>query len=81
MRMTYQQRVTISCPETGDISGKLVLLPKSNQELREIGSRKYGISIAKVLTKEGAEVEDTYLIRDGDHLVLVGDAGTSQQKL
>ncbi|KAA0038799.1 potassium channel AKT1 [Cucumis melo var. makuwa] len=80
MRTNYQPRVTLSCPETGNISGKVVLLPKSIQELREIGSRKYGIPIAMVLTKEGAEVEDTCLIRDGDHLVLVGDAGISHQK-
>lgn len=78
MRTTYQARITLSCPETGQATGKLVFLPKSIQELLEIGSKKFGISVAKILTQEGAEVEDTDLIRDGDHLILVGDAGAPQ---
>ncbi|KAG9147816.1 hypothetical protein Leryth_003419 [Lithospermum erythrorhizon] len=65
----YVARVTISWPEKSDSEGKLVLLPGSFQELLEIGSKKYGSLPAKVLTKDGAEVDSIELIRDGDHLV------------
>ncbi|CAI0444456.1 unnamed protein product [Linum tenue] len=63
-------RVTISCPEKGDVSGKLVLLPKSVEEILEIGGKKYGFSPSKILNKEGAEIEDVDLIRDGDHIIV-----------
>ncbi|WOL00363.1 hypothetical protein Cni_G09076 [Canna indica] len=67
-------RVTISCPEKGNTAGKLVLMPDSLRELLDIGSKKFGFVPSKVLTKEGAEVDDVKLIRDGDHLLLVSDA-------
>ena len=67
-------RVTISCPERSDIFGKLVLLPGTLEELFYVGSQKFGLSPAKVLTKDGAEIEDINLIRDGDHLILVTDS-------
>ncbi|PON57923.1 Voltage dependent potassium channel [Parasponia andersonii] len=69
----YPARVTLSCPEKGEVGGKLVFLPVSLSELVEIGARKFGFRPTKVLTKEGAEVEEIELVRDGDHLVLVGD--------
>ncbi|XP_010533190.1 PREDICTED: potassium channel AKT1 [Tarenaya hassleriana] len=62
-------RVTVSCPEKGDVSGKLVLLPGSLQELLELGSSKFGIVNAKVTNKDDAEIDDIEVIRDGDHLV------------
>ncbi|KAL9440493.1 hypothetical protein AB3S75_019207 [Citrus x aurantiifolia] len=74
-------RVTIGCPEKGEVAGKLVLLPSTFQELLDIGEKKFGISPAKVLNKGGADVEDIEVIRDGDHLVFVSDGGqnTSNQ--
>ena len=69
----YPTRVRISCAEKGDKAGKLILLPDSFQELLEIGAKKFGISVAEVLTEDGAEIDDIELIRDGDHLVFVGD--------
>lgn len=72
---SYPVRVTISCPEKGEVAGKLVLLPDSLQELLDIGAKKFGFLPNKVLTKEGAQVEEMELIRDGDHLVLVSDDG------
>ncbi|KAF5935048.1 hypothetical protein HYC85_026177 [Camellia sinensis] len=66
-------RVTVSCLEKGDVKGKLVLLPQSFQELLEIGAKKFGLLATKVLTKDGAEIDDIELIRDGDHLVFVSD--------
>lgn len=72
---SYPARVTLSCPEKGEVTGKLVLLPDSLQELLDIGAKKFGFLPNKVLTKEGAQIEDIELIRDGDHLVLVNDDG------
>ncbi|KAK4487261.1 hypothetical protein RD792_006137 [Penstemon davidsonii] len=69
----YGARVTVSCPEKGDISGKLVLLPKSFEELLEICRKFYGVLNVKVLSKNGAAIDDIEVIRDGDHLVFVSD--------
>ncbi|XP_044464307.1 potassium channel AKT1-like isoform X3 [Mangifera indica] len=66
-------RVTISCPEKGEVAGKLVLLPASMQKLLEIGAKKFKISPAKIVSKEGAEIDDIDVIRDGDHLIFVSD--------
>ncbi|WOK98634.1 hypothetical protein Cni_G07346 [Canna indica] len=66
-------RITVSCPEKGDTAGKVVLLPDSLQELLEIGSKRFGLAAAKLLTMEGAEIDDVTLIRDGDHLLLATD--------
>ncbi|XWS70657.1 hypothetical protein CRYUN_Cryun03dG0065600 [Craigia yunnanensis] len=66
-------RVVISCPQKGETIGKLVLLPGSFQELLDIGAKKFGIIVAKVVSKEGAGIDDIEVIRDGDHLVFVSD--------
>ncbi|KAL6984857.1 RAC-alpha serine/threonine-protein kinase [Sarracenia purpurea var. burkii] len=66
----YPARVTVSCHGKGDVMGKLVLLPHGLQELLDIGAKKFGFLPTKVLTKDGAEIDDIQLIRDGDHLVL-----------
>ncbi|XP_050230893.1 potassium channel AKT1-like [Mercurialis annua] len=78
--LKYPGRVTISCPEKGAFEGKLVLLPKSLDELLAIGAKKFGFSATKILTKEGAEIEDIELIRDDDHLVLVSSRATGIQR-
>ncbi|KAL2480201.1 Potassium channel AKT1 [Abeliophyllum distichum] len=70
---SYAPRVIISCPETQDFAGRLVLLPNTFQELVEIATKIYGILPSKVLTKDGAVIDDIVLIRDGDHLVFAGD--------
>ncbi|XP_071742273.1 potassium channel AKT1-like [Rutidosis leptorrhynchoides] len=69
------RRVIISCPEKGDVQGKLVLLPQSFQELLNIGVKKFGFLPSRVLNKEGAEIDEIELIRDGDHLVFQSDGG------
>ncbi|KAE8678775.1 Potassium channel AKT1 [Hibiscus syriacus] len=66
-------RVVISCPEKGQTTGKLVLLAGNMEELLEIGAKKFGIFGGKVVSKEGAEIDDIEVIRDGDHLVFVSD--------
>lgn len=75
---SYPARVTISCPEKAEVAGKLVPLPKSLEELLNVGAGKYGFSPIKILTKEGAEIDDIDLIRDGDHLILVSDNSRNQ---
>ncbi|XWS17181.1 hypothetical protein CRYUN_Cryun33cG0046100 [Craigia yunnanensis] len=72
-------RVVISCPGKGETTGKLVLLPGSFQELLDIGAKKFGIFAAKVVSKEGAEIDDIEVIRDGDHLVFVSDSQMQQE--
>ncbi|EYU27297.1 hypothetical protein ABFS82_10G089300 [Erythranthe guttata] len=69
----YAARLTVSCPEKGDIAGKLVLLPHGFEELLEICVKKYGFLPEKVLSKDGAEIDCIELLRDGDHIVFAGD--------
>lgn len=66
-------RVTISCPEERGSASKLVLLPRSMEELLRIGDEKFGFQASKVVTEDGVEVDDLQLIRDGDHLLLVSE--------
>ncbi|CAL0319175.1 unnamed protein product [Lupinus luteus] len=73
MHEVVAPRVILSCPEKGAHVGKLVFLPKSLQELLDIGAKKFDFSPTKVLTKEGAEIDDINLIRDGDHLIVAQD--------
>jgi potassium channel len=50
--------------------GKLVCLPDSLQELMNVAKEKFGKTVRKVFTMDGAEVDDIAVLRDGDHLVL-----------
>uniref|UniRef100_A0A6N2ML93 Potassium channel n=1 Tax=Salix viminalis TaxID=40686 RepID=A0A6N2ML93_SALVM len=63
-------RVTISCPEKEGVARRLVRLPNSLQALLENGAKIFDISLAKVMSKDGAEIDDIEVIRDGDHLIL-----------
>ncbi|XP_051151158.1 potassium channel AKT1-like [Andrographis paniculata] len=72
----HGDRVTVSCPERGDASGKLILLPGTLEELKELCRQKFGFLPAKILTKTGYLVEDLAVVRDGDHLVLAGEGAT-----
>ncbi|KAG2390043.1 Potassium channel [Vigna angularis] len=63
-------RVTLSCPEKGEGAKKLLFLPDSIEEILHIGAKKFGCSPTKILTTEGAQIDDIDVIRDGDHLVL-----------
>ncbi|KAM1089346.1 hypothetical protein ACFX19_017335 [Malus domestica] len=73
-RNSYPARVTLSRPKKGQTAAKLVLLPDSLQQLLDLGAKKFQFTATKVLTEDGAEVEDVELVRDGDHLVLAGDS-------
>ncbi|KAI9125643.1 hypothetical protein K1719_003061 [Acacia pycnantha] len=74
-------RVTITCPEKGDVGGRLVLLPKSLKELIEIGVKKFGLihDNVEVQNKEGAQIDDIEVVRDGDYLVFVSVGGLMRQ--
>ncbi|CAM0870177.1 unnamed protein product [Alopecurus aequalis] len=50
--------------------GKLVYLPGSLEELMKVGEDKFGKAATRVLTADGAEVDDVRALRDGDHLFL-----------
>lgn len=72
-------RVTVSCKGKDEVAGKLVLLPGSFKELLELGSIKFGIVAAKVMSKDQnmAEIDDVDVIRDGDHLIFATDSSQS----
>jgi len=65
-----EARVILRCPQRGE-PAKLMRLPDTLPELLDIGSRKFGCTCTKILTAEGAEVDEIELIRDGDHLSLL----------
>ncbi|XP_052211408.1 potassium channel AKT1-like isoform X2 [Diospyros lotus] len=71
--VSRRTRVTISCPEKGELPGKLILLPDSIQDLLDIGAQKFGVDVTKVLARSGALIEELEVIRDGDHLILASD--------
>lgn len=68
------RRVTVSVPQSGGggYASKLVLLPGSLKEILEVGEKKFGVNATKILTEDGAEIDDIAVIRDGDRLVLAG---------
>jgi hypothetical protein len=51
-------------------AGKLVYLPGSLEALMKVGEEKFGKAATRVLTADGAEVDDVRALRDGDHLFL-----------
>lgn len=73
-------RITISCPEKGDDKGKLVILPSSFQELLEFGAKKFGIVPIRLINKDGAEIDNIDVIRDGDHLNFVSDGSLQNEE-
>lgn len=54
----------------GDAEGVVVVLPGSLSELMEWGFQKFGFLPTRILTEDGALIEDLAVIRDGDHLYL-----------
>ncbi|KAF3325187.1 Potassium channel AKT1 [Carex littledalei] len=65
-------RITISYSKKAKGASKLVFLPESIDELLRIGETKFGFAPTRVLTIDGAEINDVTVIRDGDHIVLAG---------
>ncbi|KAM0898174.1 hypothetical protein ACQ4PT_022098 [Festuca glaucescens] len=62
----HEQSSMASCRS----AGKLVYLPGSLEELMKVGEEKFGKAATRVLTADGAEVDDVRALRDGDHLFL-----------
>lgn len=63
-------RVILRCAERDDIEGQVVLMPGHFQDLLDLGYQKFGFKPTKVVTEDGALIEDMDVIRDGDHLFL-----------
>ncbi|AES64187.2 inwardly rectifying potassium channel subunit [Medicago truncatula] len=78
MARFIKKRVTIHSPSGWRSSshgqqGKLIILPDSLEELLKIAGEKFGgFNATKVINKENAEIDDIDVIRDGDHLFLLG---------
>lgn len=60
----------LRCPDKGDVA-KLASLPDTIPELLEIGTKKFGRRCTRVMTSDGAEIDEIELIRDGDQLCLI----------
>ncbi|KAL2897769.1 Potassium channel AKT1 [Bienertia sinuspersici] len=69
-------RVILRCPGKGETT-KLVSLPETLQELLDIGTKKFGRRCTKVITSDGAEIDDIELIRDGDKLCVICEENTN----
>ena len=68
-------RVMMSCPsKEGGVVKKVVELPESFEELKEVAAKTFGFTPSRVETQCGFEVESINLIRDGDQLVLIRDS-------
>ncbi|KAK1287132.1 Potassium channel AKT2 [Acorus calamus] len=54
--------------------GKLMRLPSSMEELKNIAGRKFGVDMREtiVVNDEGAEIDSIQVIRDNDKLFLLG---------
>ncbi|XP_041992405.1 potassium channel AKT1-like [Salvia splendens] len=66
-----QIRVFVRRAGSGDdAEGVVVILPGSLSELMEWGFQKFGFLPTRILTEDGALIEDLAVIRDGDHLFL-----------
>nr|CAD1829852.1 unnamed protein product [Ananas comosus var. bracteatus] len=50
--------------------GRLTYLPDSIDELMKLAEKSFGQAIEKILTADGAEVEDLLTLRDNDHLFI-----------
>lgn len=64
-------RVTVSCPEQGVGARKLVFMPETMAQLVELAGSQFGFAPTRVVTTDGAQVDDARLVRDGDHLLVV----------
>lgn len=60
-------------PEPPMKSPKLMLLPVSWEELIKVASHRFGFVPVKILSQDGAEIEEIDVVRDGDHLYIVGE--------
>ncbi|KAH6774261.1 K+ transporter 1 [Perilla frutescens var. frutescens] len=70
---TPQRRPRVFVSRAGrgdDVEGSVVLLPGSLEELLDWGYQKFGFYPTRILTEDGALIEDVVVIRDGDHLFL-----------
>ncbi|CAM6101908.1 unnamed protein product [Calypogeia fissa] len=64
----YQHHPRSKPPKT---RGKVILLPKSLEDLFALAGNKFRYEPTKVLSSEGSEIDDLEVVRDGDHLHIV----------
>ncbi|GAB2289232.1 RAC-alpha serine/threonine-protein kinase [Dionaea muscipula] len=74
-------RITMSCclQRGRSSSRKLARLPDSFEELYEIAGKAFGVFPEKIEI-QGAEIDCIELIRDGDHLVIVGGKNVGEEE-
>ncbi|XP_042038065.1 uncharacterized protein LOC121783944 isoform X2 [Salvia splendens] len=63
--------ITITCLEKGDVAGKLLVLPCSFMELKQIGVKIYGAIFVRVLDEKRVEINDIHVLRNGDRVNFV----------
>ncbi|KAL1547761.1 hypothetical protein AAHA92_16078 [Salvia divinorum] len=61
--------ITITCLEKGDVAGKLLVVPPTFEELKQVGVKVYGAHFARVLDEQGTEINDVGALRNGDRIV------------
>ncbi|KAL1547753.1 hypothetical protein AAHA92_16071 [Salvia divinorum] len=61
--------ITITCLEKGDVAGKLLVVPRTFEELKQVGVKVYGAHYVRVLDEEGNEINDVRVLRNGDRIV------------
>ncbi|KAL9670742.1 hypothetical protein QQ045_008300 [Rhodiola kirilowii] len=67
-RVCIFMRLQSNCTQQ-KVTGKLILLPDSMEELLKIAGYKFGgLLFKKVVTEDNAEIDDIDVIRDGDRL-------------
>ncbi|OAY26718.1 potassium channel KAT3 isoform X2 [Manihot esculenta] len=57
-------------PKEGDISGKLIHLPDSIEDLFRLAEKKFGKQGNTILMEDGSLVEDLVALRENDHLFI-----------
>lgn len=55
--------------KNGDAAGKLLVVPRCLEKLKEVGVKIYGAPFVRVLNKQGNEINDIWVIREYDRIV------------
>ncbi|XP_020099660.1 potassium channel KAT3 isoform X2 [Ananas comosus] len=66
----HAHRLSESRKTEGHSLGRLTYLPDSIEELMKLAEQSSGQAVEKILTADGAEVEDLLTLRDNDHLFI-----------
>ncbi|XP_047973714.1 uncharacterized protein LOC125216128 isoform X2 [Salvia hispanica] len=72
--------ITITCLEKGDVAGKLLVLPCSFMELKQIGVKIYGAIFVRVLDEKRVEINDIHVLRNGDRVNFVSQKRVEESR-